>query len=920
MGQFNFDPVNFGIGLGAGVLSTLAIQRLRKAAASRGSQGERVVVKTYATREADRGYLLSLVEKARTDHLMGKKMSMLDLLIEPRFIPAPDIIEIPEEGEPTEKVFDAVPRIDDYPLLHAVYNMPTLGMPEISRGHKSLVLVGAQGSGRTTALLTIALWSAGYVEFNPPDDEIAQQLEAGRDPKKDLPIVEQAERIRRRIVLAETRAEAGRSPDEKQKRKDEEDEKVETKIPSPFRSIAPLYVDMVDLVLSNHEYGKNVDPAEPFIRALQHQTGYVASRRLVSKTYKILEAGSGLVLIDGYDDLAPQDRPDALRWLKAMLEMYPNNYYIVAMPPEGYGLVMEMGAMPLYLRPWNDQMIGDAADKYLAQWETVYKQPVQFDPDKYRERVEYVEDVKRDARQLSVFDTTMHILTRFKGKELSLAEQMQLYLSEILPDAENIMPELQHLATMQLDSGYITLTAMVDVAIAELGLHPPKIKHLSDEQVEAALDATHHDVEAALEEEVKKDPQRRQIHDEQKRLLQKLLKSGLLVKHRRGRYQFRHKIITSYLAATGLVEAEPKVLLQKLENNNWDYAMSYLAGMRDVDFLVAEQLLKPLDVLHEHILKLTNWLKFAGKVVSWRTDLLRYLGNLIAAPHQFALVRERVAAALISSKDEGALAIFSRVIQTQNSDARRVACLALGVLRAKGAINAITTVAMQDQVIENKLAAVLGLYAIGADDAMDALLDLMDMTPFDEVRRVIAESFAADRATGYPTLYDMLGSDSIAMRRAALFGLGRLETDWAMISIDRPINKGDEAFVRLAAEVVERKIFERSRFVLPSYPIPTEVPWLLEWSEQQRDAGNIPYDMPIEQVFDYAVEQEHDAMIRWLATGTVGQIGEYRLIDKVYLALQDRQEYVRNMAYRSLGEFQQKLGKLLPSPIETEIA
>jgi HEAT repeat protein len=907
MGLFNFDPINFGLGVGAGVLSTIAAQRLMKMAAERATKGERAVVRTYATREADKGYLLSLVENARNTHLMGKKLSLNDILIEPRFIPAPDIVELPEEGEPTEKVFDVVPRIDDYPLLHAVYNIPTLGMAEISRGHKSLVLVGTPGSGRTTALLTIALWSAGYLEFTPPDDEIAQQFEAGRDPKKDLPLTEQAERIRRRIVLAETRASAGRSPEEASKKKNEEDEKVETRIASPFRAIAPMYVTLPDVVLNNPEYGRNIDPAEPFVRALQHQTGYVASRRLVSKTYKVLEAGSALVLIDGYDDLPLDDRPAALRWVKAMMAHYPNNFYIVAMPPEGYGLLMEMGAMPIYLRPWNDQMIGDAADKYQAQWETLYKQPIQFDAEAYRERNEYAVDVKHDARQLSVFDTTMHILSRFKGKEARQSEQMQLYLSEMLPESENILPELQRLGTMQLDSGYITLREMVDEAVALMGI---KVKNEPAPIIEeGAAD------DEVLSEEIKKDPQRRQIANEQGRLLRKLLKSGLLVKHRRGRYQFRHKFIASYLAALSLVEAEPKVLLRKLDNANWDYAMNYLAQLRDVDFLVAEQLSRPLDILHEHILKLSNWLKFAGKEAPWRTDLLRYLGNLLAAPHQFALVRERVAAALISSKDDGALAIFSKVIQTQNPDARRVACLALGVLRAKGAVNAITTVAMQDQIIENKLASVLGLYAIGTDDAIDALIDLMDMTPHDEVRRVIAESFAADRATGYPTLYDMLGSESIAMRRAALFGLGRIDTDWAMIAIDRPISKGDESFVRLAAEVVERKIFDFSRYVLQSYPAPTEVPWLVEWSEMQRDAGNIPYDMPLEQVFDYAVEQEHDGLIRWLAAGTVGQLGEFRLIDKVYLALQDRQEAVRNIAYRSLGEFQQKLGKNLPSPI-----
>lgn len=935
MGQL-FDPINFGAGAVTGIFTTLAVQRVSRFVRERNENRERAVVRTYASREADEGYLQALVAFARHAHLLGHKVRLDEILVQPRFIPPPELIELPEEDVPIENVFEFVPRVFDYPHLHAPYNIQTLSIADLSRGASRVVIVGQQGSGRTTALLTIALWSSGFLEFPPQRDSIIEELEAALDPKKDVPLAEQVLRVRRRVAMTKQTQE--RHKDEtvtegsRPKDPTDADKEVLIEAPSRFRDMAPIYLHMGDVILNSGEYGKEIDPAEPLIRGLQRQTGWLSSKRLVNKTYGLLEEGFGLVLIDGYDDISEDKRPAALRWIRALMAMYPDNFFIVAMPPEGYGLLMESGAVPVHIRPWYAQNISDSVDKMEQNWEELSKKPIEFNREMFETSADYVDTLKSGGRQLLPLDNTLRTWSILGGMEedATYSEQMQAYLENLMPKATDIMPELQRLATIQLDKGYITIDNLVEYALQKLesGENPRLTRTMTMEtsavrtptsELKAVDDPSTagqgDDTSAEATKEKDETKIRNQVASEQSKLLAKLVKAGVLMPYRGGRYQFRHKVLASYLAACDLAEAREEIVYRKYIKSDWEYAINYLAGMRDVDFLVAEQLDNPLDIRLENVLKLTNWLKFAGESASWRNNLLRYLGNLLATGNQFSLIRERVTAALVGTKDDGARVVFRRSLQTPNPDVRRLACLALGAMQDTGAVDALTQVILQDQTLENKIAGVMSLIAIGTEDALIAALDVMDVSGFEEVRRAVTESLAMDHRIGYPTLRDMIEDESITGRRAALYGLSRVETEWAWILINRTFQDDTESFVRLASEVVLRQKFDTYFYELQSYPDPTSAPWFVLWEEDQRDLGLVAYDTESEALLDIAFTQQDDSAVRWLMTGTAGQTGQYNMLEKLYQALEDREDMVRDRAYRSLAELQERLGTTIPIPI-----
>ncbi|MGB7339779.1 MAG: HEAT repeat domain-containing protein [Phototrophicaceae bacterium] len=927
MAQF-FEPVNFGLGAASGVLTTLAVQRVARVIRDRRNNRERAVVRTYASRESDDGYLSALVEYARYQHLLGHKIRLDEILIEPRFIPPPQLIELPEEDVPIENVFETVPLVHDYPHLHAPYNMKTLSIADLSRGTKRVVMVGTQGSGRTTALLTIALWSSGFLEFKPQRDSIIQDIEDNLDPKRDVSVSQQVLRIRRRVAMARL-TENKRYEEEEDSRPidpTEVSDDVLLEAPSIFRDIAPLYVHLADVILESGEYGRQIDPSEPLIRALQRQAGWLSSKRLVNKTYKLLENGNALVMIDGYDDILANNRPQAIRWMRALMDLYPENFFIFAMPPEGYGLLMESGAVPVYLRPWHQQDMSFSIDKIQQGWEEISKQAIEYPAADFETVEDYVQTIKPGGEHLLPLDHTLRswsILSSTETDDMTYADRMQAYLESLMPKAGDLMPELKRMATVELDQGFITIQNLIDYATQKTvtGEDPRLTRTITAEVAAVTRTATNDSLEMVEEvTDKKKDKEdeklEKQITSEQTKLLARLVKSGVLMQYRGGRYQFRHKILTAYLAAIDLTDVREEIVYRKYIKPDWAYAMNYLAGMRDVDFLVAEQLDNPLDVRLDKILVLTTWLKFAANDVAWRNNLLRYLGNLFASPNQFSVVRERVAAALVSSKNDSSRIVFRKGLQTKNADIRRIACYALGAMKDQAAIDALSQIVMQDSVTENKIAAQMALIAIGTEDALFAAIDLMDVTPMEEVRRAVTENLAAYHDIGYPTLHDMLESESISLRRAALYGVARASTDWSWILIDRIFQNDTESFVRLATEVVIRQKFDSYFYQLRPYPVATEVPWFIAWEQNQREYGFITYDTESEDALEMAFQQEDDASIRWLLTGTIGQLGQYDMIDKIYQSLQDNEEMIRDQAYRALAQFQERLGTPIPLPIQ----
>lgn len=884
-----FDVENFGIGLVAGWVSAYAVYRFRRqiqgavSSTRRGAAG----VQNYATRSADNRYVNDLIELAETAHLAGKFVHLSEIMVEPRFLPAPELAAPPDD-EVIHDVFHVVPQVPDHPYLHAVYNLETLSIDDLATGDRALALLGLPGSGRTTALLSIALHSLGRARFHSYEDKVQKSLDAEEAALSDK---ERAARVKQRQEIERMARE----------RLSEQHgitfgEDVDRSGVLRFNQLVPIYVHLANVNISAGEFGSQIDPAEPLVRAVQSQVGPITARALPLNLYRWLTQGKGLLLIDGLDDLPLEEQSQKIIWLRSLIDTYRDNFFIVAATPYGYGPLLHMGLTPVHLRPWHDMDIDQALSRWTNTWPIIggTRRKPAGRPDEAQ-----VTRASTNNRALSPVDLSLKIWATFAGDTEMTGQEgwLRSYLARYLPakqPLDAILPQLAQIAALQIDEGFITLE---------------RIEQLIKEDAFGSALIEETEEETPPKKRSQKDKSAKEEASAQGKFLTMLRRSGLLVAYRGSRFQFRHPFIAAYLASLTLKNAPADLIADQASNPAWSQAIAYAALHTSIEPAVRTRLSAAPDVLQNQVLEVSRWLAYAPASASWRGPLLKHLGNMLIAPNQFPLIRERAAAALIGTRDKSVLLVFRQAARNANTDVRRLACLGMGALGSSDSIKDLVAL-LEDQVNEVQLAAVMGLGAIMTDESLEAVVIALTEAP-EAVRQAAAETLAAIPDEGHPILYDAIGHDDMLVRRAATFGLRRTGTRWAISALYRTFLEDAQWYVRSAAQQAFSDLQAEEARGPQAYPRPDSIAWLGDWAGARGE--NVPAGDGAVQVILNALH-EGEPEVRELSARVLGQLGEVTSARLLYNALRDRQEEVRAAAHRSLADLEMQLGQPFPAP------
>ncbi len=892
-----FDAENFGLGLLVGWATAYGVYRARhliESAVESGRKGAGAVQYS-ATRSADSRYISDLIEQCETAHLAGKFVKLSEIAIEPRFIPTPEFAA-PPENDVIHSVYRVVPNIPDHPYLQAPFNIETLAIPELATGSHALALLGLPGSGRTTALMSIALHSLGRLRFDPPLDKVQERLDA---EEAKLAEKERAVRVKERVTM-EQRAKERLANEIGIAFSSNADEELKQQIPL-FNRLMPLYVHFSDLNLTNREFGDEADPAEYVVRAIQSTVKRVTASTIPRNLYKRLNQGNVLVLLDGFDDLPETERPAALVWLKAFKEQYKDNFIIVVGPASGYGSLLQTGLTPVFLRPWSDLDIRRATERWAAAWPQIGKR-------RRKAAVPEPEVVQRaqiGARALSALEITLKIWATYADdtQQLGVEGWIRAYLKRVVSNSDDLLTQIGQIAALQLDEGYITSARLAALAIAGDAVAVPE-----DPAEGSLLKQVDQPPTAPASKDEKADSETTSV---QGRLLGTLRRGGLLIRFRGDRYQFRRGLIAAYLGSLTLKDAKPDDLSAKAALPAWKSAIGYAAINRPLDALVMERMKATPDLLLNNVIEIARWLAYAGSDVEWRGPILNYLGTQMIAPNQYPLIRERVAAALIDSRDKNALLMFRKAVRNMDANIRRLACLGLGAIGDPEGVRDLTPL-LNDQDANVELAAGMALGAIASEDALQPMVIALTSGQ-EQLRQAMAEAFAAMPEEGYPTLYEAVTDEDMMLRRAAIFGLRRVHTTWALIAIYRAFLEDEQWYVRSAAQQAFQELtYGRLISLTEPYPQPEEIPWLKAWATQQGE--NLPPGDGANQMLLRAL-QEGEPLVRQLAALNLAQLGRADTIRALYGALRDGREEVRTAAYNALAELELRIGQPLPSPV-----
>ena len=143
--------------------------------------------------------------------------------------------------------------------------------------------------------------------------------------------------------------------------------------------VVPVFVHLAELdyvLAPTAEDGATPDPnpLTPLTQALQHRTSVLTGRGMGDLLRQKAGSGHLLLLLDGWDELPPEKRPDATDWLRRLLMAYPDVQIIMAGPERGYGPLVELGFVVAGLLPWR---VGEI-ETFSDQWRTVLNEGVRL--------------------------------------------------------------------------------------------------------------------------------------------------------------------------------------------------------------------------------------------------------------------------------------------------------------------------------------------------------------------------------------------------------------------------------------------------------------------------------------------------------------------------------------------------------------
>lgn len=886
-----FDVENFGLGLLTGWATAYGVYRARHriGAAVRSVRGQVELAQSFATQSATSRYVTDIVRLAESSHLAGRFINLSDILIEPRFLPAPPLAEPPGD-EVVYSVFHVVPQVHDHPYLHAPYNLETLSIDDLSGGERAIALLGRPGSGRTAALMAIVLRSLGRLRFEQPADKVQQRIDAEDAALTDK---QRAVRVKERLTI-EQRA--------KERLAEEQGatfEAAENRSGRPlFNTLMPVYIHLANVDVKDPEFGKAVDPAEPLVRAVQRQVGRITASTIPRNLYERLERGGVLLLVDGSDELPDAERGLKLGWLQALMEQYPQNFFIVAGPVVGYGPLVRLGLTPVFLRPWTDLDAAHAADNWAAAWPRLAGTRRQAAPDV---TAAAVVRARTNSRALSPLELTLKIWGNYAGDTAAAGMEGWLrgLITRHLPadqSLDSILPALVQTAALQLDEGIITQAKIESFFVGQPALY------ISEGEAEPE------ETEPPPTKGKKSEPAKKEDVSAAAKFLTLLRHSRLLVRYVGGRYQFAHPLLAAYLASLAL-KNKSDLLAEKALQPEWSAAVGFAALHTPVEAAVRARLSAVPDVLHNHVLEIAYWLAYTSGEVSWRNQYLKYLGNLLIAPNQYPYLRERAAAALLTTRDKNAAVVFRQALRSSQPHLRQTAALGLGAMGSPDMVADIVPL-LNDDESDTQLAAGLALGAIGTEEALEALVDAFTQGS-EQLRQAVAETFASIPDEGYPILYDAIQDQDMLLRRAAVFGLRRARAGWALTAIYRAFLEDSQWYVRSAAQMAFQELQYGGDKGVKGYPPPDTLPWLAEWAAQRGE--NLPAGEGANQMLMRAL-QEGEPETRQLAAAVIGQMGLATVGKTLYAALRDKQADIRDTAYRALADLEFQMGMRLPAP------
>jgi HEAT repeat protein len=659
----------------------------------------------------------------------------------------------------------------------------------------------------------------------------------------------------------------------------------------------PLQAHLAELELPSESDERETPIEEPLLKAIQRRAGTLTADRLPGALLLALKEGRALVLLDGWDELAPRERLPFTRWIGELMTQFPDNQYVVSAPLIGQGPLLAHGFVPLIMQSW------DMADvtRLARRWAAALNATLPTVRERQRAGAAQIPALDFWQAGMTPLDTTLNLWLMLAGESppLRAAPRYSASIHQLLApfgtDGVNWPHEVGHqvLGTLahQLDE--------LDTQIA----------------TRAQLEETVHLVLSQREDAGGRAAQ------ECLRVLGNL--GGLLIPWGENCYVFQSPTLYGYFWAYQMVATQDSAAAQaKSRNPEWSPALRFYAEMADAGPLIESVLTAPADLLQEGLFQAASWVADAPGKDRWMRPILIRLAKLMVDATAPLALRERAAATLVGTQDVGVGYLLRQAMSSADPVLRATAAPGLGALATelpgrpgdKKALEGLIQ-ALGDESEEVQVAAIHALTATRSEAAEEALIHtLLEATP--PIRQVTAQAMVRMGEGGHEIIKEALETDEILVRRAALAGLALIDEPWAEEKLDHVLREDAEWLVRSAAEEILKKRQEQAKLPAVKAVQADSLAWLVSWAAGRGEG--VPGGPAATALLQQVLKEGEPDMARAAAARSLADIGQTRFIQPLMAALQDPSRSVREAAVFALAAISREWNKRLTLGRETQ--
>ena len=672
-----------------------------------------------------------------------------------------------------------------------------------------------------------------------------------------------------------------------------------------LQNAVPFLVHVADLKLPNTN-PKNA--LTPLIEAASEFAPMFDLGRLPAFFESTFKNGDALLLLDGFDELTPDNQQVITDYLKIIIKNYPKTHIITTGAPEYMDGLIGLGFAPLTLITWsvsqNKQFIerwGELWSQTIAMETWAQTGPEQVDP------ILLNIWLSADNVNLSPLELTLKAWGAYAGDSLGphVLEAIATHIRRIAP-ANTPIAALETLAMQVL----LSAQPVFDPRKAREWV---KSFEVSEETTIAAEgESTEQPVEETVVEKTKPlkgKKNEKHVAAPTSGLLGKMASSGLLVSYPNNKMRFAHPVFAGYLAGHALSEYNAEETL--LSQPDWSgkyLAMHYFAARGDASKLVQSLLEFSRMPMHRPLFAAARWLRDAPKNAPWRGKLFGTLAAILQTEGIPLSLRGQAMAAFVVSNDPSTAALFRQLETTLSFELIQLAVLGTGAIRDAKAVQVVEDV-MNAPSLPVRRAACMALVAIGTNEALESVAQTL-LNGDEDIRRAAGEALANDPNEGHAMLRDGITLSDILLRRAVVYGLGRIHEKWATEALQKIQIEDDQWLVRNAATEVLEAVTHANVCAPQKLKAPSESPWLIEFASKH--GMGISPGIPATDILLLALKGD-DPDTRLAALPYLKFTPNEGVIKQLYDAMYRDDPELREAAYNTLWEIGTS-GAKLPHP------